>query len=140
MKLSMASGSNLNIRLQGRFLVAALVLSCSAAKGDEETEFFKKKIQPVLQEHCFKCHSAKHDRSEGGLRVDSREAMQEGGDSGAAVVPENLEESLLISAIQYTDDFYQMPPDNKLPDRIIKDFIRWIEMGAPDPRDEAEDQ
>ncbi|MEC8800392.1 MAG: c-type cytochrome domain-containing protein, partial [Planctomycetota bacterium] len=83
----MASGSNLNIRLQGRFLVAALVLSCSAAKGDEETEFFKKKIQPVLQEHCFKCHSAKHDRSEGGLRVDSREAMQEGGDSGAAVVP-----------------------------------------------------
>ena len=66
--------------------------------------------------------------------------MQEGGDSGAAVVPANLEESLLISAIQYTADFYQMPPANKLPDRIIKDFIRWIEMGAPDPRDEAEDQ
>lgn len=111
----------------------------TALAADEGTDFFKKKILPVLVENCYKCHSAKHDKSEGGLRVDNREAMQDGGDSGSAVVPKNIEESLLISAILYNDDFYQMPPDNKLPDRVIEDFKKWIEMGAPDPRDPPED-
>ena len=119
-------------------LTAATVPTASTA--DEGTKFFEKKIRPVLVEHCYKCHSGKYDKSEGGLRLDNREAMRDGGDSGAAVVPEEIEESLLISAILYNDDFYQMPPDNKLPDRVIEDFKKWIEMGAPDPRDPPEDE
>ncbi|MBT4865635.1 MAG: DUF1553 domain-containing protein, partial [Planctomycetaceae bacterium] len=29
-----------------------------------------------------------------------------------------------------------MPPKKKLPDSVIADFVKWIEMGAPDPRDQ----
>ena len=31
-----------------------------------------------------------------------------------------------------------MPPEKpKLPDAVIADFVKWIELGAPDPREEA---
>ncbi len=59
--------------------------------------------------------------------------MRRGGETGPAVVPKDLEESLLLSAIEYRD--LEMPPDEKLDDEIIADFRRWIRMGASDPRD-----
>jgi hypothetical protein len=46
----------------------------------------------------------------------------------------SLEKSLLFQAITSTDKDAQMPPKGKLPDAVIADFRRWIEMGAPDPR------
>ena len=30
-----------------------------------------------------------------------------------------------------------MPPSGKLPDAVINDFVKWISLGAPDPRTEA---
>ena len=96
-------------------------------------EFFEAKIRPVLLEHCYECHSVEAKNVKGGLRLDSREATKQGGDSGAAVVPKNVEESLLIDALQY--ESFEMPPKGKLPDAVIADFKKWVEMGAPDPRD-----
>ena len=96
-------------------------------------EFFEKKIRPVLLQHCYECHSAKSKNVKGGLLLDSREAAQKGGDSGAAVVPKNVAESLLISALRH--DGFEMPPKGKLPDSVIADFVKWVEMDAPDPRD-----
>ena len=60
--------------------------------------------------------------------------VSQGGDSGPAVVPHNINESLLYVAITYQDDSLEMPPKYKLPDDVISDFKRWIELGAPDPR------
>ncbi|MEO1994395.1 MAG: DUF1553 domain-containing protein [Planctomycetaceae bacterium] len=96
-------------------------------------DFFEKKIRPVLLRHCYKCHSADAKNLKGGLLLDSREAMRKGGDSGAAVVPKDVAESLLISALR--QDGLEMPPEGKLPDAVIADFVKWIELGAPDPRD-----
>jgi hypothetical protein len=95
-------------------------------------EFFEKKIRPVLLKHCYECHSAEAKNVKGGLLLDSREAGQKGGDSGAAVVPKNVDESLLISALRH--ESFEMPPKGKLPDSVIADFVKWVEMGAPDPR------
>ena len=100
----------------------------------EGIEFFESKIRPVLVEHCDQCHSSESKNIKGGLRLDSRDAAQRGGDSGPAVVPGNLDESLLVSALEYDD--FEMPPKGKLPDSVIKDFKSWIAMGAPDPRDD----
>ncbi|MDA1160804.1 MAG: DUF1553 domain-containing protein, partial [Planctomycetota bacterium] len=75
----------------------------------------------------------------GGLLLDSRLATQAGGDSGPAVVPRKLDESLLIEAIRYGEDSYKMPPDGKLPDKVIADFETWISMGAVDPREAPRD-
>jgi len=116
-------------------LALALVGSTrSLARGaDADSEFFEQKIRPVLVARCYKCHSEGADKVQGGLLLDSREATRRGGDSGAAVVPGDLEESLLLSAIRY--ESYEMPPDGKLPDAVIADFAKWIGAGATDPRD-----
>jgi hypothetical protein len=59
--------------------------------------------------------------------------VRKGGESGPAVVPGNVKESLLISAIRH--ESVKMPPETKLPAETIADFVKWVEMGAPDPRD-----
>ncbi len=103
-------------------------------------EFFEKKIRPVLADKCYKCHSAQADKVKGGLLLDTREASRLGGDSGPAVVPGNLKESLIIEAIRYENKDFAMPPKKsggKLPEDVIKDFEKWISMGAPDPREKA---
>jgi hypothetical protein len=104
----------------------------------EELDFFEKKIRPVLANNCYKCHSAESEKVKGGLFVDTREGIRTTGDNGHAVVPGDSEASLLIKAIRYTDSELQMPPKKdggKLSDEVIADFVRWVRMGAPDPRD-----
>lgn len=102
------------------------------ALTSEQTQFFETKIRPVLIEHCYRCHSVEGQGVRGGLMVDSREGLLGGGESGAAIVPGNPEESLLWTAMNH--EGLEMPPNRKLPDRILNDFRLWIEMGAPDPR------
>ncbi|MBC8354646.1 MAG: PSD1 domain-containing protein [Planctomycetes bacterium] len=109
------------------------ILFVSAAVFADENEFFEKKIRPVLVERCFKCHSEQADKVKGGLLLDSRDASRRGGDSGAAVVPGDLDASLLLSALRY--ESFEMPPDGKLPDAVIAAFETWIKQGAHDPRD-----
>ena len=99
---------------------------------DEQIKFFETKIRPALVKYCYECHSVEEGDSRGGLLVDTRVALLEGGDSGAAIVPDKLDESLFWEAINW--DGYEMPPSKKMPDSVIEDFKKWIEMGAPDPR------
>ncbi len=100
--------------------------------SSQEVDFFESRIRPVLIKDCYGCHSAKSGASKGGLMVDTKDGMLIGGDSGAAIVPGDLDESLLWSAINHED--YNMPPGKMLSQREIADFKQWIEMGAPDPR------
>jgi len=104
----------------------------------EQVTFFEKNIRPVLVSKCYDCHSAKAEKVKGNLLLDTRDGIRQGGDSGHAVVPGNLDESLLIAAIRYTDKDTQMPPSKsggKLPDDVIANFEQWVRMGAPDPRE-----
>ena len=106
----------------------------------EQRDFFEKKIRPVLADKCYKCHAADSEKIKGGLVLDTREGIRRGGDSGPAVVPGDLKESLLIEAVHYENKDFAMPPKKaggKLPDEVIKDFEKWVQMGAPDPRDGA---
>lgn len=139
---------NLSMRLSIFILIPVAFLTAtfsmyaadpaSPTLAPEAVDFFEKKIRPVLIEKCHECHSeqAKVDgKLKGGLLLDSRQAAQTGGDSGPSVVPKKLDESLLIDAIRYGEDSYQMPPSGKLSDAVIADFEKWVSMGAPDPRD-----
>ena len=119
---------------------AALVLlamicrtSVAADQDDAKVAFFEAKIRPVLVASCYECHSAEGKQAKGGLVLDTREGIRRGGDSGHAIVPNNLDESLIVSAIKY--ESFEMPPDAPLPPHVINDFERWIRMGAPDPRE-----
>lgn len=118
-------------------LCPALLSPCWAAENPDAAgvDFFEKKIRPVLVAHCYKCHSADAKSVKGGLLLDTREGLLTGGDSGPAIVPGKPNESLLINSLRYADDAYQMPPAGKLPGEVIADFEKWVEMGAPDPRE-----
>ncbi len=98
-----------------------------------QLDFFERKIRPVLVEHCYKCHAADSKELGGELRVDTRDAIRRGGVSGPAIVPGNLNESLLIDALDFNG--LEMPPSGQLPAEVIADFKRWVRMGAPDPRE-----
>ena len=100
----------------------------------EEINFFETKIRPILVQNCYKCHSKDSEKVKGGLLLDNAANTQKGGDSGPAVVPNDLDKSLLYKSIAYKDKDLQMPPSGKLSESVIKDFETWIKMGAPDPR------
>jgi len=98
-------------------------------------EFFEAKVRPILVANCLECHG---DEQEGGLRVDSREALLKGGESGPAIVPGNATESLLIKAVQHTTGFPRMPSGrSKLRQSDIDVLVEWIAAGAPWPGSSA---
>src|ERR1700685_406322 len=100
--------------------------------AEDREAFFESRIRPVLARTCFRCHGGQ--KSENNLRLDRREALLKGGDSGPAVVPGDPDKSLLIRALRYRDDELRMPPDKRLPDRVIADFESWVRAGAAWPR------
>jgi hypothetical protein len=118
------------------FLLAIAPFADKAA-ADRGNEFFEKKIRPVLAEHCYACHSQAANKHKGGLYLDSRSGLRQGGDSGPALVPGKPDESLLIKAVRYTDGELRMPPKGKLPTAVVADLTKWVAMGAPDPRTKA---
>ena len=118
---------------------AGVARSADPPKDDTQAvAFFEARIRPVLVEHCYRCHSAKAGKSEGGLVLDSRAGVRAGGDSGPAVVPGDPAKSLLLTAISHTDADLKMPPKkDRLPAAMLTDVTAWIKAGAADPRDEA---
>ncbi len=108
-----------------------IALPVRAAEPDPKgIEFFENKIRPVLVEQCYKCHSVQVGKSKGSLTLDTREAVLKGGANGPALVPGNPAKSLLLTAL-HQDGELKMPPKAKLPDAVVADFRRWIEIGAP---------
>jgi cytochrome c553 len=105
--------------------------NCTTIQADDGTDFFEKKIRPILIKHCYECHG--EDEQESDLRLDSYAEMLRGGATAPAIVPGEPNESLLLHTIGYEDDELQMPPDGKLSDAVIADFRKWIEMDAPHP-------
>ena len=99
--------------------------------------FFEQKIRPVLAEQCYECHSAQAKKLKAGLLLDTKAGWERGGDSGTpVVVPGRPEESLLLRAMQHAEPDLAMPPKQpRLPEATLADFVTWIRMGAPDPRD-----
>jgi mono/diheme cytochrome c family protein len=98
-----------------------------------EIEFFESKIRPLLVKRCFECHSDQGKGIKGGLRLDLRSGLLTGGDSGAAVIPGKPAESLLVDAINYSQDSAQMPPRGKLPQAEIDLLTDWVRRGVPYP-------
>ncbi len=124
--------SALSIALAG---VTSDALHSEEAIDAVALELFEKQVRPILVERCIECHST--DESSGGLDLETRAGTQKGGDSGPAIIIGKPGESLLIAAVRYTKQELQMPPKQPISDAEIKVLERWIEAGAPDPRNDA---
>jgi len=65
-------------------------------------------VRPVLVEHCYECHSvAPEDSRQAAARQSG--CVARGGVSGA-VVPGDVEKSLLIQAVHFNQNDMKMPP------------------------------
>ncbi len=129
-----------SVTLLGLFLVTLSIIPSFAADPTvEQLDFFETRIRPLLASHCYNCHSVKAEKIKGGLLLDSPEGLLKGGSSGPAIVPGDLEASLIIKAVRYTDPDLQMPPRNQ---RLSADQIAtlgsWVKMGAPLPHSTPE--
>ncbi|ADW69358.1 PSD1 and planctomycete cytochrome C domain-containing protein [Granulicella tundricola] len=105
-------------------------LTAAAVKGGAGEEYFENNVRPILAQKCGTCHE---DRSSGGLRMISREALLKGGDSGPAIVPGDPDKSLLLTAVHQTTELKMPPKGTKLSDQEIQSLTDWIKMGAPWP-------
>lgn len=114
-------------------LTLALLLA-----ADPNADVYEKDIKPILVEHCFKCHGAE-EKIKGGLNLTQRKTILAGGDTGPAFDAKSPNDSLLLKAIRYKDEAYQMPPKGRLPDAEIAKIEKWVRDGMkmPDSVDSA---
>lgn len=115
-------------------VVAPDRLSADATSTAAQFAFFENSIRPLLSDRCWDCHN--EDVQESGLRLDSLQAMTDGGERGPAIVPGKSQESLLIHAINHSEAELQMPEGEKLAAREIALLADWVDMGAPWPGQE----
>ena len=92
-------------------------------------------VRPILKAHCFQCHGEAGER-EGSLDLRLKRLMLSGGDSGPAIVPGKVDQSLIVERIEAGE----MPPENKHPleDKDLQTLKQWIAQGANTARPEPE--
>ncbi|MGB6042896.1 MAG: c-type cytochrome domain-containing protein [Pirellulales bacterium] len=96
--------------------LSAVLLSLGIAPSaigqptSSQVEFFEQRIRPFLASECYECQGAK--KQEGGRRVDSRDGLLKGGDSGPALVAGDSGKSLLIELITNKDSDSFWPVSN----------------------------
>jgi hypothetical protein len=125
------------LRRTGALAVLLLAVGRPAAiaespRDDARSEaYFENRVRPVLAGTCFRCHGGQ--KLSGGLRVDTRDSLLKGGDSGPAIDLRAPAESMLVRAIERHEDVSGMPPDKPLPPRQVSDLTAWVKAGAPWP-------
>ena len=98
-------------------------------------ELFENRIRPMLWQHCYGCHNS-HETAEGGLAIDARQGLLDGGWSGPVIDLTEPDRSLLLLAIEHTDNAPAMPKGSpRLSQAVIDDVRQWLRLGAVDPRD-----
>lgn len=126
-----------------RHLLANVVIVClygAAAHGAGPD--FVHDIRPLLEKHCYACHSG--DQPKSGLRLDLKAAAFKGGDGwGPAIVPGKADDSPLVQFARGDDPDLRMPPkESDVPPLAASDIERlvaWVNAGAvwPDGVDTA---
>jgi len=109
-----------------------LIAGVLALTGDADVE----RVRVLLETRCLSCHGP--EKQKGGLRLDSREALLKGGESGPAAVSGDPERSLILQAVRHAAGDLKMPPKERLqPDQIellsqwVKTGILWSKAAAP---------
>ncbi len=110
-----------------RALQIALCMLPVLAMGADDIAFFETRIRPLLAANCYACHT---NSKMGGLRLDSRESVLTGGNSGPAIVVGNPEGSLLLQAVRRTHLTLKMPPTAQLKEEEVASLAEWVQRGA----------
>jgi len=118
---------------RGAWAALGLGLAALGAVPVQDEVDFASRIRPLLADNCHKCHGP--EKQKGGLRLDSRAAALEGGDStDRVIVPGKSAESEMIRRIRSSDPDVMMPPKGRRLTAEEVDLIRrWIDSGVKWP-------
>ncbi len=116
---------------------SALASGANIAPDASLEDFFEARIRPLLVERCLDCHGPSKQMAS--LRLDSRQAVLIGGQSGPAIDLAQPEGSLLIRAVRHEGDI-AMPPTGQLSDEEISALAEWVSRGAVWPMEPAAEQ
>ena len=107
------------------FFLLPVVLSAA-------TPDFQRDVAPILRQYCAGCHN--DDEPEAELSVETYASLLKGGESKAAVIPDNATKSYLVQTITGQKKPY-MPPrkEPQLSPAQIQTLQDWIATGAKGP-------
>ena len=122
-------------------LIFSLLVGVASAAEDDSTTIessvpFESTARLVFKTHCFHCHG-ESGVVEGGLDLRLRRLIVQGGDSGAAITPNDPSDSYLLDRM--VDG--EMPPEEvaiRPSAEEIEIVRRWIDAGATTARPEPE--
>jgi len=111
----------------------ALKLAARKASASDPL-VFDHVVMPILENKCINCHGT--SRAKGKLRMDSFEALVQGGSNGPSLVPGNIKESLMLERVHLPLHIKEhMPPKDKeqlTPEELA--FLEWWVASAADPK------
>ena len=116
--------------LSGILFPLLLLLTNNAVSGSDEPRTekqsldFDRQVAPIIASRCLGCHGA--DAPEAQLRMDTKEGLLRGGDSGPALLPGSTADSLLLQRVLQDE----MPPKKPLPEAEKQLLKQWIAEGA----------
>jgi len=90
---------------------------------------FSRDVLPILEDRCISCHDG--SSGDGGWDATSWDTVIDSGDNGPAVIPGDVDNSLLAQKLLGTADGDPMPPLIPLSNRKIQVILDWIGQGAP---------
>ena len=108
------------------FLVGAGLFTLEAAS-------FERDVLPILQRSCFECHSSAVERPKGGLRLDTRTAIEEAARNGLYVRGRADGNEFVRVLLLPKGDEELMPPNGKAPEVNRREAMKirdWIKQGA----------
>ena len=105
--------------------------SVASAESSARVDYLRE-VRPIFASRCAKCHSAAFD-AQANLRLDSPDALRQGGDSGALWMAGKSGDSLLLHRVSATDDRRMPPAGDPLTAEQLATLRRWIDQGAPLP-------
>lgn len=104
--------------------------SSAAEASPEQLRHFELRIRPLLARYCGECHGKEEREAE--LTLTTVDGLHLGGQTGAVLAPGEADASRLVQAIRYTGKL-KMPPDRRLPERVIAELTEWVKDGAVMP-------
>ena len=117
----------------GAVLTIVVLFGLSTTDGGETADsgesLFNGRVEAILSGSCVRCHGG--DQKKGGLDLTRRASAREGGESGPAIVPGDLDESLLIEKTAAGE----MPPKTPLSAEQVETLRVWVKAGAPYARE-----
>jgi Protein of unknown function (DUF1553)/Protein of unknown function (DUF1549)/Planctomycete cytochrome C len=118
-------------RLTARQVPADSASAQAAAEALKAPDAFETRIRPLLAGNCYACHA---EAAMGGLRLDSREALMKGSDTGAVIEPGKPEDSTFIKVLQHATGYPAMPKGRaRMAQADIDLLSEWVRAGAPWP-------